>query len=472
MGGAIMFVAREKELTSLNSFYADKGFHFVVMYGRRRVGKTTLISEFIKDKPHIFFVAQEYDDRMALQVISERIYDYFDLHHLPYFENWNDVFAFIAGRAGSERLILVLDEFPYLAGANKSIPSILQNAIDHDLKNSNLFLIICGSSLSFMERGVLSEKSPLYGRLTAQMEINPFDYYDSAKFFPSYDNIDKVTAYGIMDGIPQYLIRVDDNLPLRKNVISAILSKASPLYEEPRNLLKEELRTPTLYNSIIEAVAKGSTKLNDIVQTTKMPSDKCMKYIRSLINLHIMERETPLGVATGKRSIYKLTDHFFKFWYAFVFENAELVEQGNGDLLYDYIIVNALSEYIGQNVFEDVCKSYMRRINGAKSGNSILPFLFTRLGRWWGTSGKTRSEMEIDIIAINNRKVLLGECKWTNSPVDIDILASLREKALNFTKYQDKYYILFSKTGFTEELQAMNKNTNDVILVSLEEMYL
>jgi AAA+ ATPase superfamily predicted ATPase len=466
-----MFVARKKELAHLNQSYEAKGFQFVVMYGRRRVGKTTLISEFIKDKPHIFFVAQEYDERMALQVISERIYAHFDLHHLPDFENWNDVFAFIGDQSQHKRLILVLDEFPYLAGANKSIPSILQNAIDHNFKSSNLFLIICGSSLSFMERGVLSEKSPLYGRLTSQMEVAPFDYYDSSKFFPSYNMEDKIIAYGILGGIPQYLIQSPESQSLRNNIITAILTKSSALYEEPRNLLKEELRTPTIYNSIIEAVAKGSTKLNEIVTATKIPSDKCMKYIRSLLNLHIMERETPIGVATGKRSIYKLTDHFFKFWYAFVFENTELVEQGNGDLLYDSIVEKALNEFVGQNVFEDVCRAYLRRINGAKSGNIVLPFLFSRLGRWWGTDTNTRQEMEIDIVATHERSVLFGECKWKNKKVDTSVLKELRGKAQNFKKYREEFYILFSKSGFTDQLQRECAETDDVILVSLEELF-
>jgi AAA+ ATPase superfamily predicted ATPase len=466
-----VFVGREKELVYLNERYKTGEFQFIVMYGRRRVGKTTILSAFIRDKPAVFFAAQEYDAQTALELFSERIYAHFGVTGFPSFGNWNQALEFVAQRAGQDRLVLVLDEFPYLAGANKSIPSILQNVIDHRFKETKIFLILCGSSMSFMERGVLSEKSPLYGRLTAQMEVMPFGYRDSAKFFPGYSLEDKVAAYGIMGGIPQYLVHVNDSRPLRDNIVAGVLSRPSPLYEEPRNLLKEELRKPVVYNVIIEAVAKGQTRLNDIATKTGMPRDKCLKYIRSLLELHILKRETPVGVTGGRRSLYKLTDNFFKFWYAFVFENTELVEQGNGGLLYDQIIAPVLSEYLGSQVFEDICKEYLRSINGGDRKDIKLPFLFTNIGRWWGSDPKTRTETEIDLLAFNKKEALFCECKWTNKLVGQDVLKSLIEKSGLFTQFTSKYYVLFSKSGFSAELKRSALETGNIFLIDMKTLF-
>jgi AAA+ ATPase superfamily predicted ATPase len=471
-----MFIGRESELSWLDGLYRKDDFQFVVLYGRRRVGKTAVISEFLQGKKSIFFSAQQYDDKTALKLFSEKVYSCFGIDDVPVFENWNQAFEFIANRVQKKRLTLVLDEFPYLAGANRSIPSILQNITDHRFKNSKLFLILCGSSMSFMERGVLSEKSPLYGRLTSQMEILPFSYFDAARFFPRYSLSDKVMAYGICGGVPQYLIHIKDSRSLGDNVVAAVLAKASPLYEEPKNLLKEELRTPVVYNSIIEAIAKGQTRLNDIATKTDIPRDKCLKYIRSLITLRLIERETPAGEKPGKRSIYKLTDNFFKFWYSFVFENTELVAQENGSYLWDKLIVPSFSEYLGYQIFEDICKAFLRRINGASFKGKHppeleLPFVFTQIGHWWGTDPKDKSQVEIDILACHKEKALFCECKWTNKMMGPDILTGLRKKAALLSQFSARHYILFSKSGFSSALKEAAKQGGDTILVDLKSLF-
>jgi AAA+ ATPase superfamily predicted ATPase len=288
--------------------------------------------------------------------------------------------------------------------------------------------------------------------------------------------VDKVTAYGICGGVPQYLLHIKDSRSLRDNVISAVLAKASPLYEEPKNLLKEELRMPVVYNSIIEAIAKGQTRLNDIATKTDIPRDKCLKYIRSLITLRLIERETPAGEKAGKRSIYKLTDNFFKFWYSFVFENTELVAQENGGYLWDTLIVPSFSEYLGYQIFEDICKAFLRRINGpsfkGKRTDALeLPFVFTQIGRWWGTNPKDKSQAEIDILAYHREKALICECKWTNKMMGPEILTSLREKAALLTQFSAKYFALFSKAGFSSSLIETAKQDGDTILVDLKGLF-
>jgi AAA+ ATPase superfamily predicted ATPase len=463
-----------RDLEYLNRLCRTDKFQFAVMYGRRRVGKTALLTEFIRDKPAIFISAQEYDSGTALSLFSEKAYRVFRMGSLPPFSEWADAFAFVAKKAGRKRVIIILDEFPYLVAANKALPSIIQNAVDHVLSKTRIFLIICGSSISFMERGVLSEKSPLYGRLTSQMKIEPFDYAESALFFPHYKNEEKAAAYGFMGGIPHYLKFISDKKSLAENMTEAVLSKPSALYEEPRNLLKEELRQPIAYNSIIEAIATGRTKLNEIATKTNMPRDKCLKYIRSLLELHIVKRETPAGERAGKRSLYRLTDNFFKFWYAFVFENSELVEQGNGAILYRAFVEPALSEYMGANVFETICTDFLRRINGKTVRGkkaAKLPFVFTGIGRWWGSDPKEKIEIEIDILAYHKDEALFCECKWTNKPVGTDILETLESKASRIVRYTKKHYALFAKSGFSPPLKRIAAARNNVLLFDLNDLY-
>jgi AAA+ ATPase superfamily predicted ATPase len=338
--GDFVFIGRESELSSLNKLYNEDNFQFAVIYGRRRVGKTTLITEFCKDKPNIFFVAEEYNDKIALENFSDKILTYFDMKDfVGRFETWEKAFLYLGKQAKNERLVVVIDEFPYIVNSNKGIPSLLQNLIDHNLKDTKLFLIVCGSSMSFIEKEVLSYKSPLYGRRTAQYIIDPFDFFDSSKFFPKYSLEDKVKSYGVLGGIPQYLLKFNDSMSIEDNIKEYILSKASYLHEEPKNLLKQELREPALYNSVIEAIAVGASKLNEIATRVGEDTDKCAKYIKTLLELRILKKESPAGEeGTSRKSIYKLQDNLFRFWYRFVFHNVSLVEQEMVDYIYSSII--------------------------------------------------------------------------------------------------------------------------------------
>lgn len=456
-----MFIGREYELQTLNKLYSEDRFHFVIIYGRRRVGKTTLLAEFCKDKPSIFFVAEEYNDKMALESFSNKILSYFGLEGLLNgFESWEKAFLFLAQKAKDERLVVVIDEFPYMVNSNKSIPSILQRLIDHNLKNTKLFLIVCGSSVSFMEKEVLTYKSPLYGRRTAQIVVEPFNFFDSRKFFENFSFEEQVIAYGILGGIPQYLRIFNDRMDIYENIKTKILDKSSYLYEEPKLLIKQELREPALYNSIIEAIALGSSKLSEIATKVGVDTDKCAKYLSILIDLKIIEKLSPVAEKEkSKKSIYRIKDNFFRFWYRFVFSNKELIEQGLADEVIEKKIKPFMSHFIGP-VYEQVCIDYMKMLNKEKK----LPFTFEKIGKWWGTNPIKKCEEEIDIVAIGENKAIFGECKWKNKKMGISELHSLIEKSSIFN-YEDKYYILFSKSGFEEDLMEAAKNNERVILL-------
>lgn len=624
-----MFYGRERELAKLNELYDSDQFEFVVMYGRRRVGKTSILTEFIKQKKDaIFFVAQEYDKKAGLDNFSQAVYNHcyatdmtklertqnvyavrklmdegiisgyedgsyrpedivtyaefaillsnilcpndrwsneldsfkvpagygwaaFGLKYcfdnkfltieevcnanqtpskrrawqiceavktylpensnrknknfmlekqfnidlpltrddiallllditqgIPSFGGWEQAFTFLSKKAKDQRLIVILDEFPYLANADRSLPSILQSMVDHVLKETKLMLIICGSSMSFMEK-LLSSKNPIYGRITSQMVIDPFDYYESRYFAEQYDYEQQILTYGVLGGIPQYLASFQYEKTFRENVIRHILSSMSYLYEEPKNLLRQELREPMVYNSIIEAIAKGASRLSEISTKVNVEDAKCAKYISSLIELKILEKETPFASKPGKKTIYRIKDNFFKFWYQFVFANTELIEQSAQEYLYDYVIAPHLSEYIGRNVFEQVCIQFLRRLNQNTIAaltkkdfqSRTLPFVFRRLGRWWGTDSREKKEVEIDIIADSDEQALFCECKWRNEPIGSKELKKLIHKAELHSNYSLKYFALFSKSGFTQELIKIAEADERVLLFALEDLY-
>lgn len=455
------FIGRDYELNSLERLYAEDSFQFVVMYGRRRVGKTRLLSEFCKGKDAIFFVAEEYNDKMALEKFSRKILEYYGMSEfMPAFDSWEKAFLFLDKQAQSKQTILIIDEFPYIVAANNSIPSLLQNVIDHNLKSSKLFMVVCGSSMSFMEKEILSYKSPLYGRRTAQMKIEPFDFFDSAKFFPRYSVEDKVAAYGIVGGIPQYLLKFSDDFSIEENIKSSILDKSSYLHDEPSILLKQELRQPALYNSIIEAIATGSSKLNEIATKVGEDNSKCSNYIKSLMELQIVEKEIPVGEKeSSRKTLYSIKDSLFRFWYRFVFNNIGLIEQEMIEYMYENKIKPELNDFLG-STFEKVCIEDLKRRNKSME----LPFVFEKIGRWWGNNPYTKREEEIDILAVARNSALICECKWRNQPTDIKVVNSLIEKS-NMLKYENKYYMFFAKSGFTQDVLRFSKDNERIMLV-------
>jgi AAA+ ATPase superfamily predicted ATPase len=463
------FYAREEELKELNGLYKKSGFKFVVVYGRRRVGKSTVIQKFIDEdkKPNISFMALEQNDKLNLEAFSEAVLSRYGAakKYLSLFDSWDKAFEYIASQAGNRKLVLFIDEYPYLANANKAISSILQKYADNIFRATNITLILCGSSMSFMENQVLGGKSPLYGRRDIQFKIEPFDYYESASFFASYSNEDKAVAYGVTGGIPLYLYRLKTNGSIEKGIKNEFLKKNGTLYEEPRNLLMQELREPAVYNAIIKSIANGATKLNDIAAMSGEDSKKVSKYLTRLISLHLVKKELPLMNTQERKSLYRLLDNMFRFWYRFVINNSMNIESGMFDHVYNEKILPWLSEYMG-HIFEDICIQYMKRQNRARA----LPLVFDNIGRWWGNNPLERKQEEIDIIALSGKTAIFGECKWKNL-VNVDILNSLKRKAEMFRQFEKKYYYIFSKGGFSESLQAMAAQDTHIRLISLDDIY-
>ena len=462
-----MFLGRCFELSELNNQYQKKGFKFVVVYGRRRVGKTALIAEFAKDKDHVFYISIERNDKAALDSFSAKIFERFPPPaYMPgSFASWDSAFEYIATQAGEKRIIIAIDEYPYLVSGNPSISSVIQKHIDTRFKQSNLFLILCGSSMSFMQNQVLGYESPLYGRRSAQFHIKPFDYYDSGSFFKGFSSEEKMLAYAVCGGIPQYLNAVAECRSVSEGIIECFLKKSGALYEEPDNLLKQKLREPAVYNTLVTSIANGASKLNDISTKSGEEGRKCAKYIKSLMELHIVRKEQPYGVKSERNGIYLLVDNMFKFWYRFIPQNMANIESGLGKQVYDCRILPCLSAYMGR-IFEEACREYMQRQNGSPR----MPFMFNGIGRWWGTNPNTKTQEEVDILADADGRAIFGECKWTNADVGLDVPEKLREKSMLFSKYSKKDYILFSKSGFSKSVKDYATKTG-ISLIDLDMLY-
>lgn len=460
-----MFIGRERELNKLNELYDTSGFQFPVIYGRRRVGKTALINEFIKDKEVIFFTGIESNAQQNLENFSRSILSFTDAAlENTVFPSFQAALEYVFILAERKRVILVIDEYPYIAKASKSLASTLQALIDKNKDTSNLFLILCGSSMSFMENHVLAYKAPLYGRRTAQFKILPFDFFESRGYFKNFSNLDVASVYGIVGGTPQYLLQMNDSLSLEENIKRCFLDPSNPLFEEPNNLLKQEVREPAIYNAIITAIATGSTKLSKISSKVGEETSACSAYIKNLISLGIIKRETPFSESSNKKAIYKINDNLFRFWYRFVPDNIASINRGLIDAVYKKISPE-ISNYMGA-VFEDICIQYLWKLR--EQGR--VKTEFTDLGRWWGNDAKNRREAEIDIMGTDGSdSALFCECKWTNEKVNVGVLDTLAERCRLF-HYQKVQLYLFAKSGFTKGCIDKANELGNVTLVTFDEI--
>lgn len=472
-----MFIGREAELRFLNDKYNENKGQLIVLYGRRRVGKTETLREFCKRKSHIFYSCTQTTDKVQLAKFSKQLLkeDIPARQYITEFTDWEKAFRAILDLPyGDEKKLVVIDEFPYMCRGNHSIPSILQNLWDAELKNSNVMLILCGSAMSFIEKELLAEKNPLYGRATGIYKMKEMGFYDAAKFFPDYSARDKVFTYAVLGGIPHYLNQWNPKLSVADNIKRNILTKGCILYSEVDFLLHQELRETPIYNSIIEAVALGNTKLNDISQKSLVEdTSKTSVYLKNLIELGIVEREFSVdaGVkeqANTNRGTYRLTDNFFRFWYTFGYTNFSQLEDGDVDGVYNYAVEPLLHEFASIS-FEDVCKEFVREMQK----NNELPFRYSKMGKWTGKTtvrddkakaGLRIAETEIDLLCISNssKEYLVGECKFKKSPFSyseyLDVLAKLTP-----LKQKSKfYYALFAENGFDSRIiaEAAEHNTH------------
>ena len=460
-----MFIGRGRELKALNKLYDSNKFEFAVIYGRRRIGKTELIKQFLGDKKAIYFMGIESNAKLNLENFSKSILEFnTGIRADTSFSNFQAALEYVFQLAENERIILAIDEYPYVARSSKSLASTLQLLIDKYKDTSKLMLILCGSSMSYMEDHVLSYKAPLYGRRTAQIKLLPFDFEETCRYLADMSGEDKALMYGTVGGTPQYLLQVNDKLSVEENIKNTYLNPISFLYEEPTNLLKQEVREPAIYTAIITAIATGASRMADISTKVGEDTSVCTTYIKNLISLGIVQKETPYGEKTSRKTIYSIADNMFRFWYRFVLENNSIIARGADDLAYKRI-EPYFTDYMGK-VFEDISAQYLWKL--LVTGKS--PIEFTSLGRWWGNDPRTRSQTEIDIMGEQDKNsALFAECKWTNEKIDLGVLETLVQRSELFA-YKNVHLFLFAKSGFTKGCIDKAAELGNVTLVTYADI--
>lgn len=460
-----MFINRKQELSVLETRYHSGVAEFIVTYGRRRVGKTVLLKRFAQDKEHIYFLADLRPEGEQLQYFTQRLYQVTQepMLALERFSSWDTALTYLGQVCQNRRLIIIIDEYPYLCAVNPAFPSILQRLWDEQLKGTQIFLIICGSSISMMEREVLGHTSPLYGRRTSQLLVEPMSFFEGRKFFPHRSLDCQIETYAISDGIPAYLEQFAIDCDFWEAVRQVVLRKDGFLYDEVRFMLMEELRAPRNYFAILAAMASGCTRLNEIAQRCDLPNATVGRYLDILRDLRVIHRQVPLTESRPhktKKGIYQIRDDFFRFWFRFIYPNRGYLEAEE----IDFVLENRIKPYFADFVapaFESVSLQFLKRLNRSDK----LPFKAARFGAWW-----TRNE-EIDLVALNDNgtHVLVGECKWTRQRVGTNILKALKSKASTFMAQTDVQYIdyaLFARSGFTDALQR-TAQTEGVLLYPL-----
>ena len=383
----------------------------------------------------------------------------------PVFSSYDAAFNELTTLTKERRIVVVIDEYPYLAESMPAVSSMIQHLIDHKWSESKMYLILCGSSMSFMENQVLGQESPLYGRRTGQFKIEALDYKETAVFHPELSNEENALIYGITGGIPHYINKLNVRDSIDDALLENLFDRSGYLYEEPENLLKQELREPAVYNAIIKAIAEGASRSNEIVTKVGESSAIVSKYLKTLTELGIVKKETPIAEKQGKKTIYLLADNFFRFWYRFVPANISAIDSGRISKTYPYLIKKHFSDYMGL-IFEKMCRDYL--LYYAED----LPVELNQIGQWWGTDIRQKKQIQIDIVGTpaEGREYIIGSCKYRNEKIGTDELKLIRSYASVFGKGDRYHYYIFSKSGFTDDLISA-QDRGEVILVTLDDMY-
>ena len=457
------FIDREQEMETLVEEYNREGSSLVIMYGRRRVGKTTLISEFIKGKNALFFLASQESEVQNRNLFKEKAAEFIDSDLLrnATVSDWDTIFKAIIETKFETKPIIVIDEFQYIGKSNSAFPSIMQRIWDGLLKDKSVMLILCGSLITMMKEQTLEYSSPLYGRRTAQIKLKqiPFSYYE--KFFPNKESKELIEMYAVTGGVPKYIESLREEKDIYSAIKKYVLNPSSYLYDEPHFLLQQEVTEIGSYFSLIKTIAAGNSKLSAIATALELPQTRLTKYLKTLIDLDILEREVPITEENpdkSKKGLYRIKDNFIKFWFAFIYPNLSFLESGNTEIVMKKIEKGFVSGQVSF-VYEDVCRQKMWKMNA----DEVWPFTFSKIGRYWDNN------TEIDIAALDpdGKNLILGECKYWKEPVGINILADLEEKAKKVAWNNNSrkiWYILFSTGGFTPELKELAKTRSDIVL--------
>ncbi len=477
------FVDRTEELSDLESLWGMQR-QVVLLWGRRRVGKTRLLDEFATEKPAIIYGADEGTVTEQLARLTERILAYREDPRLAAqpLVTWDAAIAVLLERAREAKneghpLLVILDEFPRLVVSHPRLSSLLQSALE-DVRREDLplFLVISGSQISLYEKHVLH--GPLYGRRTWGEQLAPLGYREAAEFFPTWSAEDRLRAWGLLGGIPYCLEQWDAARSLGWNVVNRFLRKGSVLYSEAELMIKEELSAEAgIYLSIIAAVAAGRTRPSDIADLAGVDARTVSKYLDQLRRLHMVEHLVPAGAGRStRRGLWRLADHYLRAWFRFVRANRTDLEARRGEDVFRDRVRPALDAFVSKPAFEDAVREHVRHAIGV---DPDLPSV-ADIGAWWGPVPDTRypgtkrtREGEIEVVGYEGKRlVLAAEAKWTNGPEVGGALDQLRSTVVHVPGYSPSgtRLALYVRDGLTDRFRRAAE-ADGVILRTVADLY-
>lgn len=463
------FIGRTQELAFLNDAYRSNKAEFILVSGRRRIGKTALLAEFAKDKQCLFFSCTQSGNREQLERFSRAVLSHGTpaSRYLTRFDDWETAFEELSRLSGAGRKLIIIDEFPYLVEQNQEITSILQNVWDRVLQQENVMIILCGSAVSFMEKELTGYKSPLYGRFTGTVRLKPLGYRDAFRFFPDWNDEDKMLGYALLGGTPLYLSMFDPSRSLKENAIAAILRPGCALFDAPMTVLRQECREPARYNDILRAISLGTTTAAEIARMADIAPSNIRRYLDVLADLGYIAPEYEPGTKTKgtvntQRALWYPGDNLINFWYSCVYPNLDLLSFADGaERVWNEAVEPRLHE-IAAFPFESVCMDFAAEM----SARGLLPFRATKFRRW------NIPNIEIDIVAEDEtaKSVIFGECKFRRSPATFSMFMALREKSMT-RRCTERWYMMFSLSGFDASLAcAAEHSESRLALVSLADL--
>jgi AAA+ ATPase superfamily predicted ATPase len=422
MKGYIMFYNRNSELATLEREYQKRGSAFTVIYGRRRVGKTALIYEYIKNRPALFLYATEANFLIQLENLKPQLLKLIDKPFLKdiKIESFSQFFTLLSEYNFNKKLVLVIDEYQNLCKIDKAFSSELQRIWDMQLQRQNLHLILSGSVISMMHSEILDYSAPLYGRRTTNIHLKPLAFKYIKTFLPSVSREDEMNIFASFGTIPKYLELYDPNRSFRENIAHNILDKNTFLYSEGNFLLKQELNEVSTYFSILETISKGDTKIGDIASRLQVPSTHITRYLAKLIDLDILIKEIPITESNplkSKMGRYKFKDKFLNFWFYYVYKNYNQLEINQVQTVLDEIDMNFNDRFVSF-AFEDFVAEDIQ-YNPSK----YVDFIPKKIGRWWNKNE------EIDVVVMDDENICFIECKWQNRVNKERVLHQLIKKS-------------------------------------------
>mgnify|MGYP003873609065 CR=1 FL=1 len=415
---ADMFINREEELSYLNTVWNSNQAELIIVWGRRRIGKTRLLMEFSKNKRSLYLYVYHASSSSILNFFTKEIMRQLNVKFPTgyAFPDWNAFFEYLVQLAEEEKLLVIIDEFQRLADVSPEAIELLQYWWDKKLKRTKIKLVLVGSSIGMIEKVALSGSGPLYGRKTGLLSVKSMGFFDFIRAFNHLDTIKLIELYAIFGGTPHYFMMIDPNKSVEDNIIEKIASPYAPLRDEPEQLLRTELRSLAIYMDILEKMARGySISVGDIASSLNKSRSEIYPYLIRLEKMDIISREyRPTDkVMEYRRARFKITDNYIRFWFNFIYPNYSEIERGNVEaVLGSY--KREKNRYIS-HVYEEIVNEYLLRFSGRTFKDALnrvirLPKIH-KTGRWWW------KDTEIDICAVAENTIILGEVKWREQSI-------------------------------------------------------